>query len=312
MKKSTARSRSSKSQVIRTAGTWDPQEWPIYFAATVSGVYELTMDKLDNMLIAVNEIANDRGSRLLEQMLGIVHNVLIDSGVYWLSTQHARAHDVSMDVALSMAPIEIDNFEWLFDSYVDIVRKHGDRAWGYIEIDQGGRENKLKTRAKLERLGLRPIPVYHPFNDGWEYFDYLAERYDRICFGNVVMADFSTRKRLLATAWERRRKYPHLWIHMLGLTPGDLLTAFPINSCDSSSWMTNPRWGHHRGYIGAQRVGADIRGFMYDMDTEKDDAGGSTAATHLAAYDVHMLNRSINLITNEQRRDLGADPGLFE
>ena len=62
----------------------------------------------------------------------------------------------------------------------------------------------------LEQMGLRPIPVYHPFNDGWDYFDYLAERYDRICFGNVVQADRETRKRLVATAWERHRKYPHL------------------------------------------------------------------------------------------------------
>jgi hypothetical protein len=52
----------------------------------------------------------------------------------------------------------------------------------------------------LEQMGLRPIPVYHPFNDGWHYFDYLAERYDLVCFDNVVQADRETRKRLVATA----------------------------------------------------------------------------------------------------------------
>ena len=61
-----------------------------------------------------------------------------------------------------------------------------------VEVDQGGRENKIKTRARLEKMGLRPIPVYHPLNDGWDYFDYLAENYDRICMGNVVNAEASS------------------------------------------------------------------------------------------------------------------------
>lgn len=59
--------------------------------------------------------------------------------------------------------------------YVEIIRKFENDAWGCIEIDQGGRENKIKTRAMLEGMGLRPIPVYHPFLDGWDYFDYLTE-----------------------------------------------------------------------------------------------------------------------------------------
>jgi hypothetical protein len=93
-----------------------------------------------------------------------------------------------------------------------------------------------------EEHGLAPIPVYHPLNDGWDYFDTLAQRYDRICMGNVVQASPSARKRLITTAWERHRKYPHLWIHLLGYTPHQTLNALPMDSCDSSTWLSGVRW----------------------------------------------------------------------
>ena len=100
----------------------------------------------------------------------------IDSGVFNLSTRHAAKHDLTMDQALALAPTEIDGFDELFAKYVRLVTELGDKVWGYIEIDQGGKANKIKTRARLEELGLRPIPVYHPFNDGWDYFGEIAAR----------------------------------------------------------------------------------------------------------------------------------------
>lgn len=193
------------------------------------------------LLAAVNEI--DPGfERMIQETMDRGVKWFIDSGVYNLAVTHARNHGMSMDQALALPPEEVDGYHQLFEKYVDLLRRIGDRSWGYIEIDLGGRENKIKTRAKLEALGLRPTPVYHPLNDGWDYFDYLAQRYNRICFGNVVMADTNTRMRLVATAWERKRKYPNLWIHLLGYTPNERLNAYPIDSADSSSWLNVVRW----------------------------------------------------------------------
>ena len=172
----------------------------------------------DRLLCAVNEIGGDGAVDTLAGWAEAGNSVFIDSGVFSLTNEHARAHNMTMDQVLGLPPADIDGFDELFTKYVAIIKKLGDKVWGYIEIDQGGRDNKIKTRARLEALGFAPIPVYHPFVDGWDYFDELAQGYDRICFGNVVQADRDTRKRLLATAWERRRKYPHLWIHLLGLT----------------------------------------------------------------------------------------------
>jgi hypothetical protein len=120
------------------------------------------------MLASVNEFRTPQEFAHIGGFIEDGVNVLIDSGVYWLATQHAKARNLTMDQALGADPESIEEFAWLFDNYVKVVERFGERSWGYIEIDQGGRENKIRTRARLEALGLRPIPVYHPFNDRWD------------------------------------------------------------------------------------------------------------------------------------------------
>ena len=183
------------------------------------------------------------------------NNVFIDSGIFALTNNHKRKYNITMDEALALSPNKIEGFSKLYDKYVELLTKYGDRSWGYIELDQGGRENKKKTRKKLEDAGLRPIPVYHPFNDGWDYFDELAENYDRICFGNVVQARGVERMKLIATAYNRHREYPDLWIHLLGYQVNELMNALPVDSCDSSSWLSGTKWGQTREYSLGRIIG---------------------------------------------------------
>ena len=298
--------------MIGTGGRWDRLEWPTYFIA--SGIDRLIHGAPchDHLLIAVNELESERAIQGVRDFIKAGDRVLIDSGVFSLSTTHAKKHGLTMDQALSMPPDQVDGFTELYARYTALLAEMGDDVWGYIEIDQGGRENKIKTRARLEAIGLRPIPVYHPFNDGWDYFDYLAERYDRICFGNVVQADFGTRKRLLATAWERRRKYPHLWIHMLGMTPGEISAAWPINSQDSSTWLLGVRWGHANAMVANAREWTTGTGFKYKFGTEATSPRGHQKAVLLAGYEASMAKRMMHIIADEQREVLGVDIGLFD
>lgn len=228
--------------MIHTQGNWNPNDRHQYFVAGSTDDLLRAREWTPNLLIAVNELSSDKDLHEIEKLCAGGAKVFLDSGVFWLTNQHARANSVSMDEALALAPDQIDNFDWLLERYRHVVDRIGDKVWGYIEIDQGGRENKKKTRAMLEGWGYKPIPVYHPMNDGWEYFDELAQNYDRMCFGNIVQAKAYARKRLLATYMERKRKYPHLWIHMLGYTTNHWLNGFPVDSCDSSSWLTPLRW----------------------------------------------------------------------
>ncbi len=229
--------------MIFTAGTWDREDRNVYFlAGHHSGAHPL-MKAHGFVLVAVNELTNEAAMQRVDRFLDAGCKVLLDSGIFALTNEHKRAHDITMNEALSLAPDEIDGFDELWDAYLGCVARFGDRLWGYIELDQGGKTNKRITRQRLNDLGLRPMPVYHPLNDGWDYFDELAQTHDRICWGNVVQADAYTRKRFLHTMWQRHREYPDLWIHVLGLTPNQWLNAMHVDSADSSTWLTGVRFG---------------------------------------------------------------------
>jgi len=238
----------------KTGGIWNANERSMYFFAGSDGtsrkIGSLKNNTRINHLYAVNDFAtvgkklNKTGTEwqlLLRSLEGGRHTFL-DSGIFNLTNVHMRKHGTTMDEALALAPEEIDNFDWLFDTYVEMCSELGDQLWGYNELDQGGRENKIRTRERIEKLGLTPIPVYHPLNDGWDYFDNLASNYDRMCFGNVVQAGPVVRLKLLLTAFERHMEYPDLFIHFLGLTPNELQMSLPFDSADSSTYTSIVRY----------------------------------------------------------------------
>lgn len=237
-----------------TGGTFDPNANFMYFIAgspdRVAG--ETKYDKEGepfplaphpHVLVAVNEIKSTKDVEVLRRLCD-TKKVMLDSGIFNLAMTHARKHDVSHDVALSLPPEEIDGFDELWDRYANIANRYSDELWGVVELDQGGIDNKPRVRARIEtELGIIPMPVYHPLLDGWDYYDTLASSYDRICFGNLVKASPPVRIRLVHTASERARDYPHLWTHLLGVYPNENVIAMPLRgSCDSSSWLTSERW----------------------------------------------------------------------
>jgi hypothetical protein len=94
------------------------------------------------------------------------------------------------------------------------------------------------------------------------------------------------------TAWERHRKYPNVWIHLLGMTPNHWLNALPINSGDSSTWLSSVRWsGYNPRSMGAT-MGKMVHGFQYEYGAEKDSSSGHVKGCALSAYGafVDMIN----------------------
>lgn len=222
-------------------GRFNPFEPPIYFTAG-NFLVGKQHARSGHTLIALNDLEAQGWKDEMTNRLENGGKVLLDSGIFWLTNRHKREHNISMDEALRLHPEQIDGFDKLWAAYLTMVKQHESDLWGFIELDQGGADRKRETRKLIEAEGVVPIPVYHPIVDGWDYFDELAENYDRICVGNVVQASPPDRRRILASVWERHRRYPDLWIHVLGLTPNTMIATNYFNSCDSSSMVSILRW----------------------------------------------------------------------
>lgn len=244
----------------RTAGRWSEQDAPVYFRAHL--LHQLMkLDELQptsgleepTVLVAVSDIGGDEDIEYLKAM-SRSKKVLLDSGVFSLAMAHARKNNVSHDEALR-SPIEsIDGIDTMLAKWRKAVSSCGHDLWGYIEFDIGGREQKKKMRATLESEGFSPIPVFHPLNDGWEYFDELASTYERICVGNLVKAPRDTRVAILCELAQRRKGTALKWIHSLGVTPSPVFVSSPTESCDSTSWASDIMFGGEamcfEGFIG--------------------------------------------------------------
>lgn len=283
-----------------TAGRWDPKRRGIYFVGgALSGTMDAARIGYPHVLVAANELRSESARSDFEWLVDNAEDVIIDSGIFALASDHARKHGMSLRQAIGLHPTEVDGFDRLLDDYCAIAERFGDRVWGYMELDQGGKERKIETRAMLEARGLAPIPVYHPFNDGWDYFDQLAREYDRICLGNLVTADPRTRTKVLHTMWERHRDYPDLFVHILGLTPSTYSVSFPFDSADSSSWRQNLRWYEGRVIRTCGKpIGSWPRDFaykvskLYDEDEERGDEGDQVKAMQLGAAAEWFGNKS--------------------
>jgi hypothetical protein len=224
-------------------------------------------------LASVRHVTQDLGQTLM-----------LDSGVYGFVNDYIRKHDTDepFGEVRKKSPSTFADFEALVRKYVQFVQYFENDLWGYVEIDIGSPAEKTATRKLLEGYGLKPIPVYHPAVDDYDYFDYLAERYDRVCCGNMGQASEPIRMRILATLYERARKYPYLWVHVLGTRNHHWFNAYPLQSADATSWLEGLRFGQITHYVDGYPMGALSEEYTY-RQTEQ-----YAKARHLAAYTVAM------------------------
>ena len=296
------------SRVATGGRTFDPNEGQIYFLAANIAFLVSVSDLHPFILVAAPGVSVDAHRPVVHDLLDKRVKVLIDSGIYELSMQHSRKWKMTMDATLSLPPDQVDGFPDLLAHYKRVIAEFGDKSWGYIELDQGGAANKKKTRAMLEADGLRPIPVYHPIVDGWDYFDELCDGYDRICIGNLVHASAEIRLRILATIHKRTRGKQPVWIHALGVTPDEVSISMPTNSADSSTWLMPTRFGggmKDRAMLKPLSVlGVDGK---YVIDSDADSDTGIRKAERLSAAQSTFMQRNWRNATAAYR-GIGASP----
>ena len=269
--------------LVTSGGKWDPDSPNLVFLA--GNVQDHTIAQNPRTLIAVNEL-RPKHFELLDEWCD-TRTVLLDSGVFALAMAHGRKHGMHFFQVLTLPPEEVDGFAELWDRYCELVVRFGDRLWGAVEFDQGGPTNKPRLRERVIReTGVVPIPVYHPLGDGRDYHDTLAAGFDRICFANLSKATTPVRLRLAHTAAERARQYPHLWTHLLGVTPSPSVPSLGLRgSMVSSAWLSAVRWASSwRSWALLDRRTAFPTGMTYERGSDPHgDRGHERAKTMIAA-----------------------------
>ena len=280
-------------------GQFNPDSGNLYFTASDLSYSKEAIEAglVKSILIAFPSL-KEKDIPFVEETADKGVNVMLDSGVYSLAQKMAEEKNLTQTQAFGLAPEEVTGYDKLKENYIKTIKQFEPHIWGYVEIDFGGETNKRRVRTELESLGLRPIPVYHPFNDTPEYFDELASTYDRICIGNIVYAEPAIRARLLHTFYERKKKFEPLWIHLLGLSPNNVLYTFPMNSCDSSSWLSRSRHGQIATTAGGYNLGNLPRKYIYKLG----DNESLKKLVHLMSYNASMLENEWQTIEREKEK----------
>ncbi|MFA5416938.1 MAG: hypothetical protein WC341_00630 [Bacteroidales bacterium] len=287
-----------KKDKLTGGGTFDPTSPNLYFIATDTYAMKITIhNELTRSLLIPIPILKKQDADLLKKWSKTGVNIMLDSGVYSLA-QILVKKGMTQTQAFGMTPEEIPGFFKLKNAYIQLIKEFENDIWGYVEIDFGGQENKKRVRAELEGIGLRPIPVFHPFNDKPEYFDELASTYDRICIGNIVYAETAERIRILHALFERKKKYEPLWIHLLGHTPNQNIYTFPMNSCDSTNWLSGSKHGTIKTTSGGFSVGFLEREYIY----RKGNSESWEKIIKLMSYQASMIQTEWEIIQEEKRK----------
>jgi hypothetical protein len=272
-------------------GTFDPDLHGLHFFATgLQWHLRVSAAGHKSYLVAVNHISEGKkGNDELELLLTIPNvRVFLDSGIFTLCADHARKNDLQLEEVFGYQPEQLTGYEKLRDRYLDLIQKYSDRLWGYVELDMGGTETKQRVRGQMEAQGIRPIPVFHPMHDSWEYYEQLITEYDRICVGNIVNASPKTRAMVLTEAAMRKRRInSECFIHILGSSAGGLITSLRFESCDSSSWNSRLRFP----VLNNVHLDGNTSGlpswFLYEQNG---DAGVITQSGLTCAYQHHLFN----------------------
>lgn len=154
-----------------------------------------------------------------------------DSGAY---TMHTKGKPVSIE------------------KYAEYIWKHGKLYSTVANIDAigGGDDGAQRTwdnQKALEKLGVRPVPVFH-CREPFKWLDrYLSEGYDRLALGGMVPESTPFLREWLDYVWGKHLTdadgRARLKVHGFGLTTIDLMRRYPWDSVDSSSWVLAGSFG---------------------------------------------------------------------
>jgi hypothetical protein len=171
--------------------------------------------------------------------------IMLDSGVYSLRTY--RAYLERKGKSTSSMPDDRDYVRM----YVDFCKRYEGRIDFAVTVDfTCDCTPNFKTHARLEKMGLRSMPVYHG-DDNTDYIRRYADKgYDYIAIGNPTGAERKrgTKLRRCLDAVFNLGEKLNLGFHGLAMTAPWIMLDYPWRSIDSSSWARVAGFGSILGW----------------------------------------------------------------
>lgn len=141
------------------------------------------------------------------------------------------------------------------DEYCEYINKNNHLIDHYIALDViPGKRNTVPSAEDIvsavdasisnveymQRLGLKPVPVFHEGDPDWLLDKYVQDRHPLIALGATTSRGKSNVVNWLLPIF---KKYPDQKFHGLGMTQKRIIEYFPFYSVDSSSWINFARYG---------------------------------------------------------------------
>lgn len=130
-------------------------------------------------------------------------------------------------------------------AYCDYIKQYQHLFRLYSNLDViGSVEGTFANQQKMERAGLKPLPVFHTGED-WKYLTLYLADYPYIALGGMVPYLAPARRKTLMVWLLRCFKMAQgkSVFHGFGCTVWEVVKALPWYSVDSSSWGTGFRYG---------------------------------------------------------------------
>lgn len=186
-------------------------------------------------------IAYNEGERkdFLFTYRNMINELICDSGAW-------SVFQGTSNLSLTEVTTFLKWFGKYFDHYFSFDTDFTDRGFA----------NNIANQSKMEKAGLKPVPVIHNFcTDEIDYY-VKSRKYDRLALGSTQSTNFDN----IRYALDKIKKWgnPNIRVHWFGGGKFDWLIRLPIASCDTTSWAAVGEFG-------------DIRYWNRDLDEKTID-----------------------------------------
>jgi hypothetical protein len=123
------------------------------------------------------------------------------------------------------------------------------KRWGHYydlyfnfdtDFSEGGFDNNIAHQIKMERAGLKPVPVIHNFFDGEIDYYIQSGKYQWLALGSRQSSRFENIEHAVRRIKEGN---PAIKIHWFGGSRYEWLVQLPIAACDTTSWAQAGAYG---------------------------------------------------------------------